>query len=275
MIPDTLTPRALGAVVVAALGLSVALSVGAPAVTADDAASGAATQQDGTFDAPIQRGDTFDAPAQQDGIPDCTRCHSGVKARGLTPKLCGQCHTNRFQKWRASGHAESLSTGSKRSRITGQDRCARCHVERNIKQRTDITFQTKSIELKGIYEPVTCEACHSPPRLGWFAHFGKGNDSIPPNGVGPHDKLDANVSKPRIVCPACHSNAVVLTLANRSKINPHSTGLNGTVRVNGSSPDARTRTATPTTTPATIPGFTPVVAVLAFLLAIAAIGPRC
>ncbi|MFB6267615.1 MAG: multiheme c-type cytochrome [Halodesulfurarchaeum sp.] len=254
MIRDALTPRALGAILVAALGLSVALSVGAPAAAAGDAA--------------------FDAPSQQDGVPDCTRCHSGVKARGLTPKLCGECHTDRFQKWRASGHAEALSTGSQRTQITGQDECARCHVERNIKKRTDITFQTKSIELKGTYEPVTCEACHSPPRLGWFAHFGKGNDSIPPEGVGPHDKLDANVSTPQIACPACHSNAVVLTLANRSKINPHSTRLNGTVTVNDSGGPPRTRTATPTATPTTTPGFTLPATVLAFLLAIAAVGRR-
>ena len=170
---DILSPRVIGVVVVALLGVTIIASISAPAVQASNDAS----------------------PAfQQDGVADCSRCHADVKGSGLNPRMCGECHTQAFESWQESGHADSLGEGAARTRIKADERCASCHVENDIKRRTDIDFQTKAIERGTAREPITCEACHAPPENGWFAHFGKGGDSLEPSGTGPHGSGDASVT---------------------------------------------------------------------------------
>jgi len=244
---DMLSPRVIGVVVVALLGVTILASISAPAVQASNDAS----------------------PAfQQDGVADCSRCHSGVKGSGVNPQLCGECHTEAFESWQESGHAHSLSEGSAQTRILSEDRCESCHVENAVKQREDISFQTKDIEAGEPTQPITCEACHAPPATGWFGHFGKGGDMLEPAGDGPHGAGDAQVSPPQEVCSACHGNSVVLTLANQSKIDPHAAALVGDV--DGGSDDqvdpSTTTTTTPTeTTDTQVPGLGIGVAVIAML----------
>lgn len=240
-----ISPRMIGVVLVTLLGVTILASISAPAVQA-------------TNDAGVA--------FQQDGVADCSRCHDGAKGSGLNPAMCGECHTEKYEDWQHSGHAESLSEGSKQTRIMKEDQCESCHVENAIKRRSDIDFQTKAIEVGKPDEPVTCEACHAPPEVGWFGHFGKGGDMLEPAGTGPHGQGDATVSSTGEVCTACHSNSVVLQLANESKISPHSTGLVG--EVDGGTNDGvdPTTTATPTTTTATeTPGLGIAVALLAVL----------
>lgn len=250
---DILSPRVIGVVVVALLGVTIIASVSAPAVQASNDSS----------------------PAfQQDGVADCSRCHADVKGSGLNPRMCGECHTETFEAWQESGHADSLGEGSARTRIKFEDRCASCHVENDIQRRTDIDFQTKAIERGTAREPITCEACHAPPENGWFAHFGKGGDSLEPAGSGPHGSGDATVTGPQEVCTACHSNRVVLQLANESKISPHSTGLVGEVDGGDGNGAEPTPTATPTETTSTqVPGFG-IVATLVALIGVSLLARR-
>lgn len=232
---DILSPRVIGVVVVALLGVMIIASVSAPAAQASNDAS----------------------PAfQQDGVADCSRCHADVKGSGLNPRMCGECHTDTFEAWKQSGHADSLGDGADRTRIKADDRCQSCHVENDIKRRSDIDFQTKAIERGTAREPITCEACHAPPENGWFSHFGKGGDMLEPAGTGPHGSGDATVTGSEEVCTACHSNRVVLQLANESKVSPHSTDLVGDVGDgdNGAEPTP-TPTTTTETTSTSVPGF--------------------
>lgn len=257
---SVISPRSIAVCIVALVGVTVLASIGAPAAQATNAAdSGTAVQ------ASLDSG----AFAQQGGAADCTRCHSGTKASGINPKLCGECHEEAYQSWNGSGHADSLSTGQAHDRIMREEACQECHVESAIKDRTDIGFQTKQQDLSATDEPVTCEACHAPPSVGWFGHFGKGGDMLPPAGTGPHGSGDAVVAPAEIVCQSCHSNDVVLTLATEEKIGPHSAALTGSVDGttngdsngdgNGETDDGATTTASPmettTTTETQTPGF--------------------
>lgn len=251
---DILSPRVIGVVLVALLGVTIIASISAPAVQASNDAS----------------------PAfQQDGVADCSRCHADVKGSGLNPRMCGECHTDTFEAWQESGHAESLGEGADNTRIKADERCESCHVENAIKRRDDIDFQTKAIERGTPREPITCEACHAPPENGWFAHFGKGGDSLEPEGTGPHGSGDATVTASEEVCSACHSNSVVLQLANESKISPHSTDLVGEVDGgdgNGAEPTTTTTTTTETTS-TQVPGFG-IVAVLAAVIGVSLLSRR-
>ncbi|MFB6112881.1 MAG: multiheme c-type cytochrome [Halodesulfurarchaeum sp.] len=258
---DDLSVRVIGAIIVALVGVTVLASIGAPAAQATNAQDSGESVQAMSTDVPQL--------AQQGGVADCTRCHSGAKASGLTPRMCGECHTEAYQAWNRSGHAESLSEGEKRTKIMSSEECQRCHVEAAIKDRTDISFQTKQHEVKGVEEPITCEACHSPPEIGWFGHFGKGGDMLPPAGTGPHGTGDAGVAPAETVCKACHSNDVILTLARNGTISPHSTALVADVG-DGGTPQTTTPPATttsPTETQTRTPGFGPAVALLAVLAA--------
>ena len=253
---DLISPRLIGVLIVAVLGITIAAAIGAPAVQATNDDSAFAQQDDSAL-------------AQQDGVSDCSRCHEGTKGSGLNPTMCGECHTDMYESWQESGHADSLSTGETKTQIKYQEECARCHIESEIKSREDIDFATTGIEVGKTDEPVTCEVCHAPPEQGWFQHFAKGGDMLAPNGTGPHGSEDAQVSTPGEVCTACHSNNVVLGLANESKISPHSATLVGSVD-GGSSGDSHPNTTTsPTTTsPPTetaVPGFGIVAALLALV----------
>lgn len=254
MTRDIISPRTIGVVLVALLGVTILASISAPAVQA-------------TNDSEVA--------FQQDGVADCSRCHEGTKGSGLNPKMCGECHTEAYEDWQQSGHAESLSEGAKKTRIISDEQCAECHVENDIKRRDDIDFQTKAIEVGKPDEPITCEACHAPPELGWFAHFGKGGDMLEPAGTGPHGSEDAQVSPPQEVCTACHGNDVVLQLANESKISPHETALVGSVDggTNDGVEPTTTTTTTTQTTQAPVPGFG-ILAALAALLGAVLLGRR-
>lgn len=262
MTRDSTFPRVIGVVFVALVGVTLLASISAPAVQATNS-----SVSGGNADAAV----ATDMPslAQQSSAADCTRCHAGTKGSGINPKLCGECHTEAYEAWNDSGHAESLSEGESQARIKNEQRCLECHEESAIKNRDDIDFQTKQQDMVGGDEPVTCEACHAPPSVGWFGHFGKGGDSIAPSGTGPHGQGDAQVTSSEEVCSACHSNDVVLKLAAEGEINPHSAGL---VSADGGTDGETTTPTTPTTTTETptesqTPGFGPVVALVAVLVA--------
>lgn len=253
-----ISPRVIGAVLVALVGVALVASIGTTAVQATNAqdtgvvVDDAATLDSGEF-------------AQQQGTADCTRCHSGTKGSGLNPEMCAECHTETYQAWNESGHADSLSEGQSAVRIMRDERCQECHVEAEIKNREDIDFQTKQHEVKGVDEPITCEACHAPPEVGWFGHFGKGGDSLEPVGTGPHGAGDATVTSAETVCSSCHSNDVVLQLANEGKISPHSTALTGEVDGNDSNQTATPSPTETTETETETPGFGALVALAGIL----------
>lgn len=252
---DLVSPRLIGVLIVAVLGVTIAAAIGAPAVQA-------------TNDDTVAQATTDDMPFAQQGAADCSRCHDGTKGSGLNPAMCGECHTETYEAWQDSGHAEALSEGSAKTKIRFQEECARCHVESSIKSREDIDFQTHAIEVGKVDEPVTCEVCHAPPEDGWFDHFAKGGDLLAPNGTGPHGGEDAQVRAPQEVCTACHSNNVVLQLANESTISPHSATLVGTVDGDSSGdsqPHTTTTTTATQTTDTAVPGFGIGVALVALL----------
>lgn len=259
---DSISPRAIGVVVVALFGVAILATAAAPAVQA-------ANDTTPTLDT----GDMAHA-FQSEGVADCSRCHEGTKA-SLTPELCGECHTDTFETWEDSGHAHSLGEGESGERITSDEQCQSCHVETAIKQRTDIDFQTKGIEVGSEDEPITCESCHAPPEQGWFGHFAKGGDALEPSGTGPHYGNDAQVSSPDQVCEACHSNDVILTLAGDGKIDPHAAALSGEVdgSNDGNTETTTTTTQTTTETASETPGFG-IGAAVAALLALAFLGRR-
>lgn len=256
MTSTRISPRLVAAIVVLTLGVTIALSIGTPAAGATTSDSSTA-QVDGFSDSTVMQVDK--------GLPDCTRCHEGVKASGLNPTLCGECHQEEYGQWTESGHADALMEGSIRTQIINTEQCAACHVERDIKARTDIDFQTREVEIKAEHEPVTCEVCHSSPENGWFYHFGIGESLIPPEGIGPHGEKPGNVNTFDETCQACHSNSIILELAGDGKIDPHSTALRGSVDGGTDGNDGGTQTTTETTTTET-PGFGPAVALLALVL---------
>lgn len=250
--------RLLAAIIVLTLGVTIVLSIGTPAAGATTTDSTAA-QTAGVADSAVMQVDK--------GLPDCTRCHEGVKASGLNPTLCGECHQEEYGQWTQSGHADTLMNGSMRTQIVNTEQCAECHVERDIKARTDIDFQTKEVEIKAEHEPVTCEVCHSSPENGWFYHFGIEGSQIAPDGVGPHGEKPGNVNTVDETCQACHSNSIILELAADGKIDPHETSLRGSVDDpnSGSNGGTQTTTATPTTATET-PGFGLIGALIALVL---------
>jgi cytochrome b subunit of formate dehydrogenase len=153
-----------------------------------------------------------------EGAPDCTVCHGSAHEllspisqafRTAVPDLCGMCHSEIAEQYRASVHGQVLARG-----VTQAPLCTDCHGAHRILKHTN-----ESSPVNGAHIRDTCGSCHGNVRL--TRKFGLPSDRLVSFDSSYHGLAAKAGSQTVANCASCHGVHDILPSSDpKSTINP-------------------------------------------------------
>ena len=153
-----------------------------------------------------------------EGAPDCTVCHgsahellspSSQAFRTAVPDLCGMCHSEIAEQYRASVHGQVLARG-----VTQAPLCTDCHGAHRILKHTN-----EASPVNGAHIRDTCGSCHGNVRL--TQKFGLPSDRLVSFDSSYHGLAAKAGSQTVANCASCHGVHNILPSSDpKSTINP-------------------------------------------------------
>ena len=153
-----------------------------------------------------------------EGAPDCTVCHgsahellspSSQAFRTAVPDICGMCHSEIAEQYRASVHGQALARG-----VTQAPLCTDCHGAHRILKHTN-----EASPVNGAHIRDTCGNCHGNVRL--TRKFGLPSDRLVSFDSSYHGLAAKAGSQTVANCASCHGVHDILPSSDpRSTINP-------------------------------------------------------
>ena len=153
-----------------------------------------------------------------EGAPDCTVCHgsahellspSSQAFRTAVPDICGMCHSEIAEQYRASVHGQVLARG-----VTQAPLCTDCHGAHRILKHTN-----EASPVNGAHIRDTCGNCHGNVRL--TRKFGLPSDRLVSFDSSYHGLAAKAGSQTVANCASCHGVHDILPSSDpRSTINP-------------------------------------------------------
>ncbi|MGA2146795.1 MAG: cytochrome b/b6 domain-containing protein [Bryobacteraceae bacterium] len=153
-----------------------------------------------------------------EGAPDCALCHgsahelispSSQAFRASVPDICGMCHSDVVEQYRASIHGQALARG-----VSEAPLCTDCHGEHNIIKHTNSASPVNAAHIRD-----TCGNCHGNVRLD--RRFGLPTDRLVSFDASYHG-LAAQAGVQTVAnCASCHGVHNILPSSDpKSTINP-------------------------------------------------------
>ena len=153
-----------------------------------------------------------------EGAPDCSVCHgsahellspSSQAFRAAVPDICGMCHGEIAEQYRASVHGQALARG-----VTQAPLCTDCHGAHRILKHTN-----EASPVNGAHIRDTCGNCHGNVRL--TRKFGLPSDRLVSFDSSYHGLAAKAGSQTVANCASCHGVHDILPSSDpRSTINP-------------------------------------------------------
>jgi len=153
-----------------------------------------------------------------EGAPDCTVCHgsahellspSSQAFRTAVPDICGMCHSEIAEQYRASVHGQVLARG-----VTQAPLCTDCHGAHRILKHTNETSPVNGAHIRD-----TCGSCHGNVRL--TQKFGLPSDRLVSFDSSYHGLAAKAGSQTVANCASCHGVHNILPSSDpKSTINP-------------------------------------------------------
>jgi cytochrome b subunit of formate dehydrogenase len=153
-----------------------------------------------------------------EGAPDCTVCHgsahellspSSQAFRTAVPDICGMCHSEIAEQYRASVHGQVLARGVMQAPL-----CTDCHGAHRILKHTN-----EASPVNGAHIRDTCGSCHGNVRL--TRKFGLPSDRLVSFDSSYHGLAAKAGSQTVANCASCHGVHNILPSSDpKSTINP-------------------------------------------------------
>jgi cytochrome b subunit of formate dehydrogenase len=153
-----------------------------------------------------------------EGAPDCALCHGSAHEllaprsqafRAAVPDICGMCHSEIAEQYRASVHGQAIARG-----VTQAPLCTDCHGEHKILKHTNEASPVNAAHIRD-----TCGSCHGDVRL--TRKFGLPSDRLVSFDSSYHGLAAKAGSQTVANCASCHGVHNILPSSDpKSTINP-------------------------------------------------------